>query len=99
MGLGEARTTLPSTPNLYSDKSVGALRFQCITVTANTIIMAALSEPITASGTISPRYCIATPDIDLFAGKHWSSSLVRWNRKKIPKEKRGTFCDEFSYPH
>ena len=38
----------------------GAVRCQCITVTANATMMAALSEPITASDTISLRYLIAT---------------------------------------
>lgn len=40
---------------------------QCMTLTANTIMIAALREPMTASGTISLRYFIAPP-----------SRCVRW---------------------
>jgi hypothetical protein len=56
MGLGVARTTLPLSRNASAH-----MRCQCITVTANTTMMAALSEPMTANGTIRLRYLIATP--------------------------------------
>ncbi len=45
---------------------VATLRFQCITVTANTTMIAALREPMTARGTISLRYFIATPTLRCF---------------------------------
>jgi hypothetical protein len=61
--------------------SLEAAGFQCITVTANTTMMAALREPMTANGRSSLRYSIATPS---FRVRLQRRSAPFWfdNRKK-----------------
>jgi hypothetical protein len=60
-------------------------------VTANTTMMAALSDPITASGTNSLWYRITSPGFSsVFAGEHWRHGLVRWNHQKVFSARRGT---------
>jgi hypothetical protein len=65
MGLEVARTTPPPPSAEFCRQAATSLQFQCITVTANIIIMAALREPMTARGTIPSQYYIATPGVSI----------------------------------
>jgi hypothetical protein len=82
-----ARTTLPLSRNASA-----RMRCQCITVTANTTMMAALSEPMTANGTSSLRYRIATPAFELLRKQ---TMATRFGSAGTPKSflcQRGTIC-------
>jgi hypothetical protein len=60
-------------------------------------MMAALSEPMTASGTISSRYFMTAPCFHLFAGKHWRPNLVRRSPQKFFRERAEPFDDGLGY--
>jgi hypothetical protein len=84
---GEGRAQMKTPAQGPGFSSLEAVGFQCITVTANTTIMAALREPMTANGRSSLRYCIATPTFS-----------VRLQRRSAPfwfdnqKKKSGCIC-------
>jgi hypothetical protein len=84
---GEGRAQMKTPAQWPGLSSLEAAGFQCITVTANTTMMAALREPITANGRSSLRYCIATPHL-VFALQRRSAPFWFDNQKK----KSGCIC-------
>jgi hypothetical protein len=60
--------------------------------------MAALREPMTASGTMSLRYVIATPVLNVFAGQELGAALVRWNPCEFFLSEHGTILQRAGIP-